>query len=291
VRTLGPRGVGVRVQGRSHPGRGRRRLLSSESRFAMAADRARRARPEQDEDADRTRPDSNWSRRTAASYHMRHTRLRDASNSMGLLLQLPSTAPSRHRLDGYLPSIPICCMREFRFFPDRPPTLGTEFEPMDIEGPRGRRSPICCSSRRRGGGRRAPMPSSSATMARKRPADRAAVISRVAGSRDHPCRRSCRGEGALTRRADLSGPPRALFGQHAMDERNCDRSFTDCRCHALDVAAPCLVRWAITSRGNSAIRIYTVVPSKLWPEGYDHVERARARNPGTRGAGHDLQKT
>jgi hypothetical protein len=37
---------------------------------------------------------------------------------------------------------------------------------------------------------------------------------------------------------------------------------------------------AITSRGNSAIRIYTVAPSKRWPEGYDHVERARTRTPG-----------
>jgi hypothetical protein len=54
----------------------------------------------------------------------------------------------------------------------------------------------------------------------------------------------------------------------------------------------CLVRRAIISRGNSAIRIYTVLPSKLWPEGYDHVERARRRTPReTRGAGHDLQKT
>jgi hypothetical protein len=30
----------------------------------------------------------------------------------------------------------------------------------------------------------------------------------------------------------------ALRGQHAMDKRNCDRSFTDGRGHALDVAAP-----------------------------------------------------
>jgi hypothetical protein len=29
-----------------------------------------------------------------------------------------------------------------------------------------------------------------------------------------------------------------LLGQHAMDKRNCDRPFTYCRCHALDVAAP-----------------------------------------------------
>ena len=29
-----------------------------------------------------------------------------------------------------------------------------------------------------------------------------------------------------------------LLGQRAMDKRNRDRSFSDCRCHAFDVAAP-----------------------------------------------------
>ena len=29
-----------------------------------------------------------------------------------------------------------------------------------------------------------------------------------------------------------------LLGQRAMDKRNRDRPFTDCRCHAFDAAAP-----------------------------------------------------
>ena len=29
-----------------------------------------------------------------------------------------------------------------------------------------------------------------------------------------------------------------LLGKRAMDKRNRDRSFTDCRCHAFDIAAP-----------------------------------------------------
>ena len=40
------------------------------------------------------------------------------------------------------------------------------------------------------------------------------------------------------RTPDLSICSRKLLGQHAMDKRNCDRAFTDGRCHALDVAAP-----------------------------------------------------